>query len=499
LKLARNVGFGLTNSIWTALLGLAVVPLYLKYLGIEAYGLIGFFATTQALFQILDLGMAPTINREIARSSANGRLRDMRNLLHTLAVVYWCVAGVICLAMVLAAPAISVHWLKSSHLEHDTIVQALRLMGLVIACRWPTGLYIGALNGLQRIDVSSGINIAMSTLSNVGAVCVLAFFSPTVGAFFLWQAGVGVVYAVVLRGAAWRALGRASGAVFDFHALKSIWRFSATMMALTFAGLALSQFDKVLLSKLLALDAFGQYVLAGVVASALSIVIAPFYNAIYPRFSAYIAGDQISEVLKLYRVSGRLLATVLFPVAMVIAVAGEDLIRLWTGNPHLAESVAPLAALLALGTALHGIMYIPYALQLAEGKTFIPLTSSFALLVIMVPLTISLAVIYGALGGAMAWMILHVLFVALGTWLTHRYIGKWAGFPWLIREIGIPFLICGSFGLFAMYMINLTAFSSYMRLVVVFTSALVSVLVTFAASPELRSVVHTAVVAELRR
>ncbi|HTB88473.1 MAG TPA: oligosaccharide flippase family protein [Steroidobacteraceae bacterium] len=499
MKLARNVGLGLANSIWTALLGLAVVPLYLKFLGIEAYGLIGFFATTQALFQILDLGMAPTINREIARSSASGRWRDMRKLLHTLAVIYWCVAGMICLTMIVAAPAISAHWLKSSTLDHGTIVRALRLMGLVIACRWPTGLYIGALNGLQRIDVSSWISIAMSTIGNLGAVCVLAFVSPTVGAFFLWQAGAGVIYAMVLRWAAWRALGPASGAEFDFQALKSIWRFSATMMALTFAGLALSQFDKVLLSNLLTLDAFGQYVLAGVVASALGIVITPFYNAIYPRFSASIASHQNSEVLKLYRLSGRLLAAVLFPVAMVVAVEGEDLIRLWTGNPHLAENVAPLAALLAVGTALHGTMYIPYALQLAEGKTFIPLTISFALLAIMGPLTISLALHYGALGGAMAWVILHVLYIALGTSLMHRYIGKWAGFPWLAREIGIPFLICGSIGLFAMYAINSTAFSTYMRLAVVFTSALVSVLVTFAVSPELRSAVFSAVAAELRR
>lgn len=499
MKLARNVGLGLANSIWTALLGLAVVPLYIKYLGIEAYGLIGFFATTQALFQILDLGMAPTINREIARSSANGRWPEMRNLLHTLAVVYWCVAGMICLAMLVAAPVISARWLKSSALDPGAIVPALRLMGLVIACRWPTGLYIGALNGLQRIDVSSGLNIAMSTIGNLGAVGVLAFISPTVGAFFLWQAGVGVVYALVLRWAAWRALGRAGGAVFDLQALKSIWRFSATMMALTFAGLALSQFDKVLLSKLLTLDAFGQYVLAGVVASALSIVIAPFYNAIYPRFSAFIAGDQTSEVRKLYRVSGRLLAAVLFPVAMVIAVAGEELIRLWTGNPHLAQTVAPLAALLALGTAIHGTNYIPYALQLAEGKTFIPLTSCFVLLAVMIPLTIALTLLYGALGGAMAWVILHVLFVVLGTWLTHRYIGRWAGFPWLAREIGIPFLICGSLGATAVYTINLTTFSTYMRLVVVFTFALGSVLATLAVSAELRSAVFAAVVAELRR
>lgn len=59
MSLSRNLLAGLANSIWTALIGLAVVPLYLKYLGIEAYGLIGFFVTTQALLQLLDMGLAP--------------------------------------------------------------------------------------------------------------------------------------------------------------------------------------------------------------------------------------------------------------------------------------------------------------------------------------------------------------------------------------------------------------------------------------------------------
>jgi O-antigen/teichoic acid export membrane protein len=497
MKLVRNVGVGLANSVWTAALGLAVVPLYLKYLGIEAYGLIGFFATMQALFQILDLGMAPTINREMARSSTNGRSSEIGNLLHTLAVIYWVVAGIICIGMIAVAPIISLHWLKSNALGRETITRSVMLMGLVIACRWPTGLYIGALNGMQRVAVSSGINIAMVTLGTLGAVCVLAFVSPTVGAFFVWQAGVGVAYAIVLRWAAWRALGRASAVAFDVRALKSIWRFSATMMALVFSGLALSQLDKILLSKLLPLNAFGQYALAGVVASALSILITPFYSAIYPRFSAFVAEDQTSEVSRLYRVGGRLLATLLFPVAMVISIVGEDLVRLWTGNPILAERVAPLAALLAIGTALHGVMYIPYALQLAEGKTFIPLTISLVLLVIMVPVTICLTLLYGALGGALAWMILHAVYVLLGTWLMHRYMGKSRGLPWLAQEIGIPFVICCAIGLLASKTIHLTTLSVYGRLVLTFLWALVSVLITFVVSPEMRSTIFRAVRAEL--
>jgi O-antigen/teichoic acid export membrane protein len=496
VKLIRNVGAGLASSIWSALVGLAVVPLYLKYLGIEAYGLIGFMVTTQALFQILDLGMAPTINREIARGSATGRWENVRTLLHTLAVIYWCAAGLICVVMIASAPAIGAHWLKSKSLPQESITHAVMLMGLVIACRWPTGLYIGALNGLQRIAVSSAITIAMTTLAAVGAVCVLAFVSPTVDAFFIWQAGIGFTYAIALRVAAWRAVGHAGKARFEVRSLQSIWRFSSAMMALTFSAIVFSQLDKVLLSKLLSLEAFGQYVLAGAVASALGILITPFYNALYPRFSGFVARNQSAQLLALYNLSGRLLATVLFPVAMVIAVVGEDLIRLWTGNGPLAEQVAPLATLLAFGTAVHGTMYVPHALLLSQAKVFIPLTINLVLLVVMVPVTVELALVYGALGGAIAWVILHVLYVLLGTWLMQRYIGNSTGVPWLVNEIGVPLLICGVIGLLANYTIRSADWPVETRLLLALLAALGSVAAIFAASPAMRSGVFGAVRSE---
>ena len=135
MTLSRNLLAGLASSLWSALLGLAVVPLYLRYLGLEAYGLIGFFAMTQAMLQILDLGLAPTINREVARCSATGDLKQAGRLLHTLAIIYWCVAALIALLVVALAPLISGYWLTSSHLPQATVTHAVMLMGLVVACR----------------------------------------------------------------------------------------------------------------------------------------------------------------------------------------------------------------------------------------------------------------------------------------------------------------------------------------------------------------------------
>ncbi len=490
MKLGHNLLAGLVNSVWSALVGLAVVPFYLKYLGIEAYGLIGFFATTQAVLSLLDMGMAPTINREVARCSASGSLQEAGKLLHTLAVVYWSMAAMIALLVVLLAPWIAEYWLQSKHVSQQTISHAIMLMGLVVACRWPIGLYQGALNGAQRLTVSSGINMVMATVGSLGTVAVLAFVSPTIEAFFIWQACVGLVYAMTMRLAAWRVIGRIRETRFEVNELKTIWRFSVGMSGVAVSGIVLMQLDKVLLSRILSLEDFGRYALAGVVASGLYILLTPTFNVIYPRLSALIVTNETEKLIHLYRSGTRLLLAALFPIAVAAAVFAEEILLLWTGNPSLASSTAPVVSLFLIGTALNGAMHFPYALQLAYGVTRLPLTINAMLVVVMIPTTILLAFKYGAVGGAAAWAILNGIYLLIGTWLTHRSLLKGIGLTWLLFDVGMPLgismLIVGGIGHIAREL----GFSSYVELLIGSGLAFCTFLIIVMLSPNLRIAVQ---------
>lgn len=482
MTLGRNLLAGLTNSIWSALIVLAVVPFYLKYLGIEAYGLIGFFVTTQAVLSLLDMGMAPTINREVARCSATGNLKEAGKLLHTLAVVYWTMAGLISLVILALAPLIASYWLQSKQLSQETISNAVLLMGLVVACRWPIGLYHGALIGAQRVTVSSAINMAMVTIGSLGAVMVLAFVSPTIEAFFIWQASVGLIYAIVMRTAAWRIIGKTKQNRFDVGELKRIWRFTAGMSAIGLTGLVFAQLDKVILSKMLGLEEFGHYMLATVVVSGLSLLVTPVYNVAYPRFSVLVAMGDMEKLTDLYRSGTRLLATVLFPLAMLLVVFAEELVLVWTGNPALASSVAPVIALLAAGSALNGVMLFPYTLQLACGMTRLSLVIYAILIIGMVPMLVHLTLTRGALGGAMAWLLLHVVYVLLGTLLMHRHVLKGAGARWLFHDVGIPLALAFWIGVIGHhYVAKNEEYSTFVKLLggggLVLTTSALSILV----------------------
>ena len=99
-----NILANFSGQTWSALLTLALVPVYIKFLGIEAYGLIGFFAMLQGMLVVLDLGLGQTLNRELARYSALSKnASEVRNFVRTLEVGYWVIGIVIGTALLTAA------------------------------------------------------------------------------------------------------------------------------------------------------------------------------------------------------------------------------------------------------------------------------------------------------------------------------------------------------------------------------------------------------------
>jgi O-antigen/teichoic acid export membrane protein len=469
------------------LISLAVVPFYLKYLGIEAYGLIGFFTTIQALLQLLDFGLTPTLNREIARSSVSASSSDARNLLHTFAVLFWCFAGLIAVAVYGASSIIATHWLQSVRLTRGELGNAVALMGLVVAARWPIALYQSALIGSMRISVASKLNIGMVTLASLGAVVVLAFVSRTISAFFLWQALVGVIYALTIRATAWRVIGAGAAPRFDILQLRRVWRFSMGMGAVAITSAIFTQMDKVILSKILTLEEFGKYMLATVVVSGLYLIVSPVFNVVYPRFCTLAASSQTLRIIELYRVGTRAIGVILFPPAMLLVFFSADIISVWTGDPRIASSIAPVIAFLAIGSALHGVMYFPYAIQLAFGMTRLPLIINLALMTAFVPLLLFLALSYRALGGAMAWAALEVVYLVGGAWLTHRFLLKGVGGSWLFNDVLLPFL--GSVAIMAGVARVLDRFqlSTIARLFFGIVAAACLAIILVVTSPALRS------------
>src|SRR4030088_2838108 len=103
-NLRQNVLASVLGKVWNVLLSLAVVPVYLRVLGVEAFGLIGIFVTLMGIVVLFDLGLGTALSRELARYSAGSdNAREMRNLLRSVETIYWLMGLLIGFALVAAA------------------------------------------------------------------------------------------------------------------------------------------------------------------------------------------------------------------------------------------------------------------------------------------------------------------------------------------------------------------------------------------------------------
>lgn len=476
-------------SALSAILTLAAVPVYLSKLGTEAFGIIGFFAVIQAVLQVLDLGLAPAVNRELARATALNAHGEARTLLRTMSRVYWGMGIVLALAIFFLAPVIAKSWLGSSTLDPNAVVQALMLMGLVIGLRWPVILYQNAMIGAGHLGTASAVLAMMATLTVLSSVLAVIYIRPTLQVLFVTQACAALVHALVAQRMAWRALGGTSGAVIDFASIRRIWRFSAGMGGVALTGIALTQLDKALLSRLLPLASFGEYMLATTIVGGLAVIVTPLFNFVFPRFSALAAGGQEDRLRTLYNDGSRVFAVAFIPIAIALGVYASDVIRLWTGNAVLAERLAPIVALLCVGSTINALMYFPYSLQLARGFSWIPLVINSVLLLAFGPLILVLVLRFGAMGGAAAWALLEVIYLAFGTFMTHRHAAIGSAGAWIWRSVVVPGLLCIAIAAVLHPLLQTAPAGSVLKLFLVAVSVLFSIVVCIALHPDSRRLV----------
>lgn len=438
--LKRNLIANYLGQGWTVLMGLAFIPLYIKFLGIEAYGLIGLFALLQAWLSLLDIGMTPTLSREMARYTGGSHsAQSIRDLLRSIEMIVIGIAILIAGMVFLGAEWIATSWLQAEELTTDIVAQAFAVMGLVTAVRFIEGIYRSSIIGLQRQVLFNMVNSSMATVRGLGAVGVLAWVSPTIQAFFLWQGLISIATLAILAGTTYSTLPNANrSGRFSVPALQGVWRFAGGMVGITFLALLLTQVDKILLSKLLSLSDYGYYALAAVVAGALYVLISPITQAFYPRLCELLARDNLSALADTYHQGAQLVTVIAGSAALVLILFSETFLRLWTQDAELAQRVAPLLSLLVLGNLLNGLMWIPYQTQLAHGWTSLTVRINLVAVALIVPAILWVTPRYGAEGAAWVWVSLNAGYVMLGIHFMYRRILTHEKWRWYSQDVLAP-------------------------------------------------------------
>jgi O-antigen/teichoic acid export membrane protein len=446
-----NIVANFFGKFWLLAISILAVPVYIGLLGMEAFGLVGFFTVLLATLQLLEFGLGVVVNREIAQTrSAGEAFQRTRDLVRSLEVVYWLLglllAGLVCWA----APFIATQWLNSEHQSTEQVVSAVRLMGLVIAFQWPVSLYVGCLTGLERQVLLNLLQIVFGTLRTAGAVGVLWWVSPTLDAFFTWQLVAAVVSVAGFAIVCWRVLPhRRRSARFSLTALRGVWRFATGLGASGAVTFLLSNLDRLILSKLISLTAFGYYNVANQLNTASRMLPAAVFQALFPRFAALYARDRDKEggLVALYHQGSQLISLLVFPAAMTLALFSAEILHLWLQNEEVARSAAMIASVLVLGSALNAALGIPYEMTVARGWSMYGFYQNLVSAVVIVPLMLALVWTHGALGAAVAWLVLNIGYLAVAApVMARRTVPKGELSLWYVQDVGLPLAVCAAVG-----------------------------------------------------
>ena len=454
MALGKNVAANYLGQGWAAVMALAFIPFYIRYLGIEAFGLIGLLALVQAWLTLLDMGMTPTLSREMARFTGGAHSpQAINDLVRSVEVICALIAVGAGLTLWAASDWLALHWIRASVVPTATVQHAIAVMAIVAAMRFPESIYRSALIGLQRQVWYNAANALVATLRGVGAVLVLAFVSPSIEAFFQWQVLMSGLAVVVLGYGVHKHLPAPPGPRrFSASSIMDIWKFAAGMVGITGLALMLTQVDKLLLSRLLSLEEFGVYTIAATVSGAIFMVIAPLTTAYYPRMVELANDPQSTQLARAYHQGAQAVNVATSPVALTLACFSGGAMFAWSGDAQLASRVEPILSLLVLGTFINGLMQMPYHLQLAFGWTSLTIKANVIAVAVLIPILLWAVPRFGAVAAAGVWLTLNTAYMIGMAQALHRRLLRAEKWRWYFDDVGLPVVaVLISIGLAAMF------------------------------------------------
>lgn len=438
-----NILINYLGRIIPALFSIIMIPIYIKYMGVESYGLVGFYTTLSSLLSVLDLGIGATINRELAiqNNQENNKVYQ-RNLVRTLELIYWTVSILSGLLLIGLAPIIANSMIASEGLPRESIITAVKLMGISFSFQFPISLYQGGLLGLQKYVLLNTLSIVFTIIRNVGILFLLVFISPSIQTFFLGQSIFSFLSSIAFMIALWRVLPKDNiRAKFKKSIILDNWKFAFAVSVSSIVGVILSQLDKVILASMLSLNMFAYYTVASSVSSAVWMCIIPLNTAIFPKLVQLYHNKCEGELILFFHKSSQFVSLIIFPICALLVIYSKSILALWIGDPIIVNNSNLIVSFLVLGVMLNGMVSLPVNCATAFGWPTLITYTNIIQAVFIIPLIITLVYFFQAFGAAVAWVIMNSTYIIFAVpRFFKRHLGN-EKIDWYVKDILVPCIV----------------------------------------------------------
>ena len=438
----KNIIANYLGQGWVTLMGFIFIPVYIKILGIEAFGIIGLSASLITILSLFDLGLSTVINKEFSSlEKINSSYQNIINLLRTIEVLIIINAIVIIIIINLSSNWIATNWIKKEEDLNFEIELIVNIFSFVIGLKLIEGIYRGALIGMQKQVLYNWGAAVIATIRGVGAIVVLVYFSPTIKAFFYWQIIISFVSTLYFGYITYKekSLQNLKGH-FSFEEINKIRKFAIAIIGMNILNLILTQIDKILLSTILNMKEYGYYILAVTLVAILNVLIAPIAQALFPRLCELHNSKNYDEYIRIFHKTAQFATLIVGSVSAILISYPELILKLWINEIDIIVNVSPLIRILALATFINCIMWLPFQVEMSSGSVKIINTINIVSCIIMVPFIIILVPIYGSIGAAALWLLLNIIYFTFGGYVILRKIMKTEIFKWYMYDVLFPFI-----------------------------------------------------------
>ena len=480
--LVRNVALNALGWLLPVSLALIVVPLLVRTLGADRFGVLSLVWSLIGYFSLFDLGLGRALTQVLSTRLGGDAHGDLPALTWT---ALWLmlplgVAGGLVVWML--APWLVTRVLHIPPALHGESVLAFQLLALAIPFTVSTAGFRGILEATQAFGRVNALRVPLALFTFLGPMLVLPFSATLPATVAVLAVGRAVLWWAHIVHAR-RAFAPVSRPVAPSRLhVRELLGVGSWMTVSNVVSPLMDSLDRFAVSAVLSVAAVSYYATAYEAVTRLWIVTSVLLPVLFPALALAVQRDRQQAGVRLDRGARAALLSV-FPAALALIAFAPEWMELWLG-PEFARQAAPLAQGLAAAVYVNVAAQMAYTLLQASGRADV--TGKLHLLELL-PYLGALYLLLpalGTLGVVVAWGGRVTVDAAALIWCARRVVPEARDAlrrVALLAAVGAPLLLVPAFlhtrferTAYAFVMLAAYALVAWTRLIAIEERALVS-------------------------
>ncbi len=408
----KNTVFNLIGQVLPIIAAILGVPILIKYLGIERFGILSLLWMIMWYSTMLDLGLGRSTTKFISEALANSKRAQIPKILWTSVLTQVLIGTFVGLIFFALTPFVVEKLLKIT----PEFIPEAKISFYIISASVPIILvsttFQGMLEAYQRFDLVNAVlvpvKIGILMLSITGALLNFKLYG-----IVILLIGMRILMSLALFLLDVKICSEVKKFFnFDFKILLSLLSFGGWVTAINIVNPVLVYIDRFLIGAILSVGMLAYYTAPFEMLQRLWIIPISLNMTLFPTFSSLSGSEQGEKLGPIFSKAVKLAFVVLFPIVFVLSVFSFEILKIWLG-PEFAIKSSNVFKVIALGIFASSIAGFPTILLQGIGRPDLPAKLYLVELFFYIPFVSIFIYKFGIIGAGVGWLIRQVVELVL--------------------------------------------------------------------------------------